>query len=340
MEIPGSGRRSEEHGVTVAEKTVALRDRMGVRREQRVPSREGAAQHQQRRFGEMKIRQQGIDGAKLIARLDEQAGDAPVGRNHAAASGRRSRGFQAPDHRRADGDHPPAGGARGIDRRGGAVRHLHPLLVHHMVFEIVRPHRLEGARADVQRDERPRDAARLELGEGPLVEVQARGGRRHRAGFARIDRLIALPVGAVRRPIDIGGQRHLAVRLEVGQHVAGELEPVQVSLATLHARFGAAGQKDPGAGPQSLAGAGVDQCRGGVERPFEQQFDFPAAVLDAVNPRRHHPGVVEHEKILSIDQLRKIAELPVLDAAARAVEHHQSAAGALRGRPLGDEFSR
>ena len=64
-----SGRRGgQKHRVTVAEKTIAFRDRMGIGRKQGVRADESRAQHQQRRFGKMKIRQHGIDRAKLGSR--------------------------------------------------------------------------------------------------------------------------------------------------------------------------------------------------------------------------------------------------------------------------------
>ena len=53
-------------------------------------------------------------------------------------------------------------------------------------------HRLEGAGADVQRDERARRRrASRSARQQRVVEVQAGGGRGHRAGAARVDRLVA-----------------------------------------------------------------------------------------------------------------------------------------------------
>ena len=78
----------------------------------------------------------------------------------------------------------------------------------------------------------------------------------------------------------------------------------------------------------------MDQRRARPLRSFEQQLDPAAAVLDAAQPRRHHPRVVEHHQIGGLEQRRKIAELPVLECAVGAVEHQHSAGGALGRRAL------
>ena len=58
--------------------------------------------------------------------------------------------------------------------------------------------------------------ALVERGDQPVGEMQRRGRRRHRTGFAREHGLIVVAVGLVRRPLagDIGRQRHLPGPLE------------------------------------------------------------------------------------------------------------------------------
>jgi hypothetical protein len=52
-------------------------------------------------------------------------------------------------------------------------------------------------------------------------------------------------------------------------------------------------------GFQALAGSRMHQSGAGIERPFQQNLDASAAVLDPENPGRHHARVVENQKILS-----------------------------------------
>jgi hypothetical protein len=76
--------------------------------------------------------------------------------------------------------------------------------VHDVAREVVVLHRLERARADVQRHEGPLDTVPLERRHDGLVEVQA--GRRgsDRAGLARVDRLVTLAVARLGVTRDVG----------------------------------------------------------------------------------------------------------------------------------------
>ena len=54
--------------------------------------------------------------------------------------------------------------------------------MHLVVLDVVGPHGLKCARADMQRHESAAHAAALDLGQQIGIEVQPRGGCRHRAG--------------------------------------------------------------------------------------------------------------------------------------------------------------
>ena len=169
----------------------------------------------------MKIRHQGIDGAEPISRADEQARRSPVGRelNDASRSTvSRSGRLETAHDGRADRDHPPRRRTRGVDRGAGARAHLEVLPMHLVLIDVIGTHRLEGSRADVQRDESAAYAAGLDLGQQIVVEVQPRRGCRDGAGNARIDRLVLLAIGVVGQAVDVGRQRHFAVRLEELEH--------------------------------------------------------------------------------------------------------------------------
>ena len=74
--------------------------------------------------------------------------------------------------------------------RGG--RHLNTLEVHGVVGDIVGFHRLKRARAHMQRDAGPRNAAGFQPPQRGLVKMQRGGGGRHRAGMFGKHRLVAL----------------------------------------------------------------------------------------------------------------------------------------------------
>ena len=143
--------------------------------------------------------------------------------------GRRCR-LQQPQGRGADGDDAAAGGARGVEGRGGLGGDLAPLGVHAVLGGVVGLDGQEGAGADVQRDEVAGDAARVERRQQRRREVQAGRRRGHGALAAGVDGLVALGVlrldGALAG--DVGRQRRVAQRrdglVEIGAVQAeGEL---------------------------------------------------------------------------------------------------------------------
>ena len=66
------------------------------------------------------------------------------------------------------------------------------------------------------------------------IEMQAGRGRGDRAGLAREDALVARAILVAGNTLDVGRQRHRAVRLEEGQHLGGRFDFPQVAgLAVL-----------------------------------------------------------------------------------------------------------
>ena len=136
-------------------------------------------------------------------------------------------------------------------------------------------------------------------------------------GFARIDGLVALAIGGLGRAIDIGRQRHRAVRLEELQHVARELQVKQLALAPDHARAVPPGSATAAPAFKPLLARACTSAVSRRQHPLQQQLDPPAAVLDAVNARRDHARVVEHQQIAGAQQRRQIAKLEVPNAPRR-----------------------
>ena len=65
---------NDQHAISVAEKSVFLANRLPIRLEDQVFARESTNEHEQRRFRQVKIREEGIDGLKLVRRENENIG--------------------------------------------------------------------------------------------------------------------------------------------------------------------------------------------------------------------------------------------------------------------------
>ena len=153
-------RRVEQAGIAVGIEAIAGRDGVGVGGLHGVEAAEGRDQHEQRRARQMEVGHQHVDGPEPVAGRDEErrlAGERR-GSCHRLAGGR----LQQPQRRGADGDDAPAGGARGVEGRGGVGGDLAPLGVHAVLGGVVGLDGQEGAGADVQRHEMAGDAARVQ----------------------------------------------------------------------------------------------------------------------------------------------------------------------------------
>src|SRR5690606_19181891 len=91
-------------------------------------------------------------------------------------------GLQHPQGGGADRDDPAPGGDGLGDEGGGLGPDLAPLGVHAVGGDVIDLDGQEGAGADVQRHPRHAHAARREVGEENLVEVQGGGGGGHGTG--------------------------------------------------------------------------------------------------------------------------------------------------------------
>jgi hypothetical protein len=98
----------------------------------------------------------------------------------------------------------------------------------HLVFgQILHPHRLEGARADVQRQRRALHAAGVEPREQASSKCRPAVGAATAPGFLRKHRLIAGFVGRVGIVLDVRRQRQAAELLDQRQTVVGEMQRVE-----------------------------------------------------------------------------------------------------------------
>ena len=212
-----------------------------------------------------------------------------------------------------------------------------------MFAEVVHPHRLEGAGADMQGEPGALRPTLCDAREQRVVEVQAGGGRGDRAGFAGIDRLVARLVGLAGGALDVGRQRQLAVALEQREQVlAGRKAQVEeLAHAAEHLDLEGVRQPQPAAGLRRLARAHLGERLVWPDRSLDQHLDLAAAVLDAVQSGVDDAGVVEDEQVAGIDALGEGGEHRVGEPRRGILLrlHHQQAAGAALGQwCLGDQL--
>src|SRR5471032_3082301 len=74
-----------------------------------------------------------------------------------------------------------------------------------------------------------------------------------------------------------------------------------------------------------------------VEHSLYQNFQLAAGSLLAKQPRRNHPGIVEHHQIARAQMLKQISELTVCQGAADPIEGQQATAAPLGQRVASDQ---
>ena len=209
--------------------------------------------------------------------------------------------------------------------------------MHVVIFDALHAHRLEGAGAHVQGDEGGAHALFGDLAHQLFIEVQAGGGRGHGAGALRIDRLIALAVGAFVGAVYIRRQRHVADAVEQWQHLFGEAQLEQRVVARDHLGFAAAVDQQLGAWLGRLARAHVGEHAMAVEHALDEDLQLAAGGLLAEQSGRDHPGVVEHHQIARAQVLEQVGELAMRERAGGPVEGQQPAAAPFSQWMAGDQ---
>ena len=217
--------------------------------------------------------------------------------------------------------------------------------MHVVIFNLLHPYRLEGARPHVQGDEGRFNPFGTNFLEQRLVEVQTRGRRRHGARLLVVDGLVALLVGVLVGTVDIGGQRHVAYGFQDLKHGAGvqEVDLEQGIVAGAHLclhllPIGAAIEDKAGAGLGRLGRADMGQHAVLVQDALHQHLQLAAAGLLAKHARRNDPGVVEHQQVARVELVQHIHKLTVAQGAALTIELQQAAGGALCHRIAGNQL--
>ncbi len=74
-----------------------------------------------------------------------------------------------------------------------------------------------------------------------------------------------------------------------------------------------------------------------VQHPLHQNFQLAAGSLLAEQPRRNHPGIVEHHQIAWAQMLKQISELTVCQGTADPIQGQQATGATLGQRMAGDQ---
>ena len=297
----------------------------------RVEAGERRDQHEQRRARQMEVGQHRVDGAKPIARRDEDGRSRPRRDGSCRTHLRRSR-CRRNDVEPTATMRPPARRASFNARRDGLADDA-VFGVHAVLFDGVGLHRQERARADMQRDRVQADAARLQPRHELVGEMQTRGRRRDRAFVVREQRLVVGAVVVVRRAArrDVGRQRHVAAlgdRLVEHRTVEREREGDLAALALrLDARIELAEKADLALVAEAHGIADGEPLRRLHERaPARAVEAFDEIRLDRrfraasdappMQARRDHPRVVDDELVAGAQQLRQVAHDAILERRA------------------------
>ena len=247
---------------------------------------------------------------------------------------------------------PGLGRADGVHR---ALGHLEPFAVHLMVGQPLCAHRLEGARAHVQRHGGGLHALGLQRRQHLVVEVQRRRRRGHGAGVAGEDGLVALGVLdrvgidlGVLLALDVGRQRQVAELVHqlpgrfavgAGQGKAEQRTALVGPAAQQHgvkaAALEATAQVDAGAGQGLLADLHVGHDFVALQHALDQQLQLATAGLLAKDARLDHLGVVEHQQVALVQQPGQVLEDTVHQLRRACIQ--QAGGAALGSRVLGNQ---
>ena len=219
-----------------------------------------------------------------------------------------------------------------------------------MALDGLAAHGEEGPEAHVEGDEDSLDPLGVEGGEDLVGKVEASRGAGRRARHFRVDILVALDVGGVVVPLDVGGKRDMSHPLEVGLVDGGAeaQEARRVPLIVERPARGlvghdlglhALGEAVAPAGPLALEFS--DRCLPDIRAAAtqEEKLELRACVLGlAVDPRLADPRIVEDHEGPRLDEACYIAGVAVLELSRLPVHDEEPGLAAALGGKLSDEL--
>ena len=214
--------------------------------------------------------------------------------------------------------------------------------MHGVVVHVLRTHRLEGAGADVKGHVVGLHAARGQCVEHGLVEMQAGGRGGHGASLAGEHGLVAVKVSVVGIALDVGRQRHAPHAQQQLLDGFGSIksQAEELAVTTLHHQPATVAEFNDAAFLGLLADAELRTELVVVVQALDQDLHGATGFLVAIKARGQHAGVVEHQQVTGLQQLRQIAELAVVKLPGRHVEVQQARRTATGQRALRDQLGR
>ena len=329
----------DEHGVAETEEAVAFvhGDLIGV--QDLLPACQRGDQHDQGTFGKVKVRDQCVDTAEVIAGIDKNVGPARLGLQKTVFIGK---ALERAARSGSYGDHAAAVFPAAVDTGGGFLGDDAEFGMHLMVFDFGFLDGAEGAETHMQGDGTDRDALPADLVKQRFGKVKTgrRGGGA--AELAGIDGLIALAVVQLR--LDVRGKRHFAETVEDFQKYAVIKEadtPVSV------------GQDGLDAGAQLVFSE--ENLRTLTQMLSRAAEAFPAVIPEIAEQNQladaaggtmtqktggEHARVVDDQTVAGTQEGRQIIEKAMLKLAGFAVETEKARVVALRNRRLRNQLRR
>ena len=280
----------------------------------------------------MEVGEQRVDHAEAVARADE---DARSRRRPArTAPSVAGRALERAHHRRADRDHAAAARARAaLDRLApspSAISQRSACIACSSIRSARTGWNVPAPTCSVTRAiSTPRA---LEPLEQRRREVQARGGRRHRAGVARVDRLVALAILRLRRVVR--GRCRAATAAARGAPSAPAPATAPRSPRRACPRLPRPPRCASAAPPASAMRAPTPAAPARSHHRLPSLIRRPGAAAAAPphrppalrrpqQPRRNHPAPVHHQTIPRPQKLRQLREPAILPRLRRPIQHEE-----------------
>src|SRR5208282_5378136 len=335
---------------------------MSVCGENSFPPRKRSHQSQQAGSRQMEVCQELVHDSKWLARVKKYARFALSRDNPFRAFGILLRAiFERTHNRGSNRQNGTPVASRLLDCFCGRVGNHVAFLVDGVLFQTLAANPLESPQSDVESDLRDFHSPFAQPLQDLRSKVQARCGRCDGRSLARVDRLVALAVERLIGALDVRRQRYMPQAAEQFVKIALRAE-AKNSLAklapALHLRFKLAfaennlltGRHLPARPNERLPRIARDlaheqHLNRGLQELTSGRVVLPQLLgVDArapsEEPRWKHSRVVDNQKLVAAQQLRKRAELAILALASASVEQEHPRSVAFGRRPLRDPLGR
>ena len=287
----------------------------------------------------MEIGNQGIHGLEPIARIDEDIRPSGLGCKGSVLI---DKGFQRPAGGGSHADNPSPG-CSGFVEDGSCLVIHHAQLAVHMVFQnLLRLHRAEGAKPNMEGDKGRIHALCPDGIQQLLRKVQTGSGGCGRANLPGIDGLIPLLI--LQFCLDVGRQRHFSQPLQHFQKNSGIVEfhhPVSILL------YGSDGGSQFPISKNHFAAhlhfpAGLAKALPAAVSQIPKQQHLHGAAGGSVTQKscRQNPGIVHHQTVAGVQVVDDIIKMLMLPLPCFPVQAQQTGGVPFFQRCLGNQLLR